>query len=99
MNLLEGKVALVSGAGSGIGKAAAELLAQQGVRVGLVGVSREELQETQEEIERQGGKSYIFVADISDAEAMQHAVKELTERWGRLDIVFANAGINGVWWR
>src|SRR5687768_6364057 len=94
---LEGKVALITGAGSGIGRAAALLLAKEGARVGALGRTEKELNAAVAEIERAGGEAVALLADVSDAEQMRSAVDRLADRWGRLDIVFANAGINGVW--
>lgn len=94
---LEGKVAMVTGAGSGIGKAAALLLAKEGAKIGVLGRTEEELEETVREIENDGGEALSLVADISQPKDMQDAVKQMVDRWQRLDIVFANAGINGVW--
>jgi NAD(P)-dependent dehydrogenase (short-subunit alcohol dehydrogenase family) len=91
------KVALVTGAGSGIGKAAALLLGREGVRVGVLSRSADELAATVDEIVRAGGEAFALEADIADAAAMRQAVAQIADRWGRLDIVFANAGINGVW--
>lgn len=94
---LTDKVALVTGAGSGIGKAAAELMAKEGAKVALLGRSEDELQKTLSQIQAGGGKAIIVIADISQPEQMQQATQKVIEEWGRLDIVFANAGINGVW--
>ncbi len=94
---LEGKVALITGAGSGIGKATARLMAEQGARIGALGRTAEEVQRSVEEIRGSGGEAIALIADISKPEEMEEAVKKLVEEWGRLDIVFANAGINGVW--
>ncbi len=96
MQLTE-QVALISGAGSGIGKAAALLLAREGAKVGALGHTQDEVQQTADEITRAGGKAVALVADIGQPDQMQRAVQDLTDRWGRIDIVFANAGINGVW--
>jgi NAD(P)-dependent dehydrogenase (short-subunit alcohol dehydrogenase family) len=95
--LLEGKAGLITGAGSGIGKAAAILLAQEGAKVGVLSHTREEIEQTAAEIERVGGQAIPLTADVSQPDQMERAVRETAERWGRLDIVFANAGINGVW--
>ncbi len=93
---LAGRVALVTGAGSGIGRATALLLAREGARVGALGRTSDQLQETTEAIRATGGEALALLADVSDADAMARAVDALAETWGRLDIVFANAGINGV---
>jgi NAD(P)-dependent dehydrogenase (short-subunit alcohol dehydrogenase family) len=94
---LEGKVALVTGGGSGIGKAAALLLAREGARVAALGRTEDELQATVRAIERGGGEAMPALADISKPEEMEAAVRSVVDRWGRLDVVFANAGVNGVW--
>lgn len=94
---LEGKVALVTGAGSGIGRAAALLMAKEGARIGALGRTENDLDDAVAEIDAAGGEAVALVADVSDAEQMRSAVDRLADRWGRLDIVFANAGINGVW--
>ncbi len=94
---LAGKVALVTGAGSGIGKASAVLFAEEGARVACLSRTPDELEETVREIEQKGGEGMVVLGDISSEEDMQRAVREVVERWGRLDVVFANAGVNGVW--
>jgi len=94
---LQGKVALVTGAGSGIGKAAALLMAKQGARVGVLSHTEEEIHGTADEIRQAGGEAVPLVADVSDEAQMRKAVADLVGAYGRLDIVFANAGINGVW--
>src|SRR3954452_22701742 len=94
---LDGKVALVTGAGSGIGKAAALLMARQGAQVGVLSHTEAEIARTADEITRAGGRAVPLTADIASASEMQRAVDELVRSFGRLDIVFANAGINGVW--
>lgn len=92
------KVALITGAGSGIAQATALLFAKEGAKVGALGRSEDELQETVSKIEKGfGGEVIPLVADISQPEQMQQAVQQMIDKWGRLDIVFANAGINGVW--
>ena len=94
---LTGKVALITGTGSGIGKAAAVLLAKYGVRVAALSHTEDEVKQTSAEIEHDGGKVMAVVADTSQDQLMKQAVQQVIDRWGRLDIVFANAGINGVW--
>jgi len=95
--MLEGKVALVTGAGSGIGKGAALKLAQAGAKIGALGRTQDELQDVVDEIQQGGGQATPLVADVSQPDQMERAVRQLIDKWDRLDIVFANAGINGVW--
>ena len=94
---LAGKVALVTGAGSGIGREAALQLAKQGARLGLLDLDYDEVEQMQGQIEALGGEALALPADVARAEQVKAAVQKLADRWGRLDIVFANAGINGVW--
>jgi NAD(P)-dependent dehydrogenase (short-subunit alcohol dehydrogenase family) len=91
---LQGKVALVTGAGSGIGKATALRFAREGAMVGVLSHTEDEIRKVAEEIERAGGRAIALVADVGQ---MRKAVADLVQAHGRLDIVFANAGINGVW--
>ena len=76
----QGMVALVTGAGSGIGKASALTLAARGAFVGLLGRTEEELREVLAEIQVAGGDGSVLIADISDTNAMRDALEEL---WGR----------------
>ena len=94
---LQGKVALVTGAGSGIGKATALRFAREGAAVGVLSHTADEIRKVAEEIERAGGTAIALVADVADEGQMRKAVADLVQAHGRLDIVFANAGINGVW--
>jgi NAD(P)-dependent dehydrogenase (short-subunit alcohol dehydrogenase family) len=94
---IEGRVALVTGAGSGIGRASALLLAREGAKVAALSRTGSQVEQTVREIEQDGGTGMPLVADISQAEPLQRAIQQTAERWGRLDIVVANAGINGVW--
>lgn len=94
---LQSKVALVTGAGSGIGRASAIKLAEAGAVVGVLGHTPSELHETAELIEATGGRAISLNADVADEVAMHHAVETLVAETGRLDVVVANAGINGVW--
>lgn len=94
---LEGKVALITGAGEGIGRAAALLLASEGARAGVLGRTEANIRKLAEEIRAQGGQALPLVADVSQPDPMQRAYRELEAAWGRCDIVFANAGVNGVW--
>ena len=92
-----GKTVLVTGAGSGIGKASALMLARRGAKVAVVSRTESEIVKTKEEIEAAGGTALALVSDVSSDEQVKAAVSQLVSAWGRLDIVVANAGINGVW--
>ncbi len=94
---LDGKVAVITGAGSGLGEAAALRLARGGAKVALLGRTRDELEVVKSKIESNGGEAMVVVADVSQPAEMQRAMQTVATRWGTIDIVFANAGINGVW--
>jgi NAD(P)-dependent dehydrogenase (short-subunit alcohol dehydrogenase family) len=94
---LKDKVALITGAGSGIGKASALLFAQEGALVGVLGHKIQEIEATVEAIKAGGGQAIALLADVSYPAQMQQAVRQLVDRWDRIEIVFSNAGINGVW--
>lgn len=94
---LSNEVALVTGAGSGIGRASAVALARQGMRVGLLGRTKSELESVAREIEAAGGKAWVLLADVADARAVEGAVAQLVREAGGLHVVFANAGVNGTW--
>ena len=95
---LDGKVAFITGGGSGIGEGTAKLFAAEGAKVAVLGRTKEKLEETVGRIrEATGGEAVAVQGDVSKYEDMERAVYEIVDRWGRLDVVFANAGINGVW--
>lgn len=94
---LTNKVALVTGAGSGIGKATALALAEAGATVVAMSRTAEEVEATAAEIVQQGGKAAAATADITDDAGMGELIAKIEAEHGRLDIVVANAGINGVW--
>ena len=94
---LAGKVALVTGAGSGIGKAAALRLGREGAAIGVLSHTASEIEQTADEISRAGGRALPLVADVGSPTEMAEATGALARQFGRIDIVFANAGINGVW--
>ena len=94
---LQDKVAFITGAGSGIGQASALLFAREGARVVAISRTLEEVEATAAQIKDAGGQAIAIDADIANAEDIQRAVDKTIEAFGKIDIVFANAGINGVW--
>jgi NAD(P)-dependent dehydrogenase (short-subunit alcohol dehydrogenase family) len=88
---LEGKVALITGAGSGIGQAAALKLAKAGARIGALDHTIENAEKTVRRITSGGGQAIALEADISDPAAMEAAVQRIRDKWGRLDVMLANA--------
>ncbi len=94
---LENRKALVTGAGSGLGRAAAIRLAEAGADIAVLSRSRDEVDATASMVEATGRKAMRLLADIRDANAMRDAFARIAAEFGRLDVVFANAGINGVW--
>jgi NAD(P)-dependent dehydrogenase (short-subunit alcohol dehydrogenase family) len=93
----DNRTALVTGAGSGIGRSAAIALARRGATVAVVGHSADSAQDTVDEIARAGGTAHPYVAELTDPRAVEALYDEVSGRSGRLDVVVANAGINGVW--
>ncbi|PZD96335.1 3-oxoacyl-[acyl-carrier-protein] reductase [Paenibacillus sambharensis] len=92
---LEGKVAVVTGGGSGIGQAAAVLLADRGASVALLEYDQEHGEEAAEQLRKSGARAMSIGCDIAEAAEVERAYAEVVRQWGRLDIVFANAGIAG----
>ena len=91
-----GKVALVTGGGSGIGRGAAIDLGQRGAKVAVLARKQERIDEVCAEIEAAGSEALGISADVTSQEQLEDAVRQIDERWGRLDAVVANAGKNGV---
>ena len=94
--MLNEKSALVTGGGSGFGRAMSLLYAREGARVIVSDVAEEQGKETVEEIRKKGGEAYFIKADVSRPEECEKIVEAAVKNFGRLDIAFNNAGIGGV---
>lgn len=94
MQTIAGKVALITGAGRGIGRATAIAFAQEGVHVGLVGRTLENLQQVAEELKQYDVKTAIAAANVADLESITAAVASIRGELGAIDILVNNAGIS-----
>ena len=94
-NLLEGKIALITGSGSGIGRVSALAFAREGAIVTCADVSREGGEATAASIREAGGKAEFAMADVSDDAQVQALIARIVKTHGRLDCAFNNAGIEG----
>jgi NAD(P)-dependent dehydrogenase (short-subunit alcohol dehydrogenase family) len=93
--LVEDKVALVTGAASGIGRASAQAFAREGARVAVADIDVAGGEETVRLIEKAGGEASLFPADLTMATEVERVVSGIVQRWGRLDCAHNNAGIAG----
>jgi len=93
MASLEGRIALVTGASQGIGRACALELAKAGATVALAARSEDKLAAAVQEIEAAGGKAAAFAMDIASEESIKAAAKAVVERFGKVEILVNNAGI------
>ena len=96
MKLLDGKIAIITGASSGIGRAAALLFAEQGASVVLVARRQDALDSAVEEIESRGGRALAIVGDVKEEATHREAVAAARATFGGLHISFNNAGLVGV---
>lgn len=94
MGLLEGKVAIVTGASTGMGRATALRMAEEGARLGLVARSRNALEEAAGRARELGAQVLSFSGDVADGRFAARVVAEVAERFGGLDILVNNAGTN-----
>lgn len=92
MQTLKGKIALITGGGRGIGRAAAMALANEGVHIGLIGLTVSNLEKVQQEIQAQGVKAAIDAADVKDLHSVTEAVEQIQKELGPIDILINNAG-------
>ena len=94
MGILEGKIALVTGASRGIGRAIALQLAAEGAKVAInFAGNLAKAEEVKAEIESNGGEALLVQADVASAEAVDEMVKKVADTWGKIDILVNNAGI------
>ncbi|MBS4178730.1 SDR family NAD(P)-dependent oxidoreductase [Lederbergia citrea] len=93
MERFKNKIAFVTGASRGIGKAIAERFAAEGAKVALVSNSNEDLNETVNEFQALGYEVLPILTDVSDANQVESAVERTVQEWGRIDILANNAGI------
>jgi 3-oxoacyl-[acyl-carrier protein] reductase len=90
---LTGRVALITGASQGIGRACALALAESGAHIALAARNQEKLAAVAKEIEDKGGQAGAFAMDVSNEDSVKAAVKSALERFGKIDILVNNAGI------
>ncbi|MFB0842536.1 SDR family NAD(P)-dependent oxidoreductase [Paenibacillus oleatilyticus] len=93
---LQNKVTLITGSGSGIGKSTAQLFAREGATVIVNDLAEDKGQETVEEIRQAGGNALFVQADVTNPESVQALVDTVISKYGRIDVLFNNAGISGV---
>jgi NAD(P)-dependent dehydrogenase (short-subunit alcohol dehydrogenase family) len=94
--VLDGKITLVTGAGSGIGRATALRMARSGARIVAADVNEEGGRETVDAIEQAGGEAIFVRADVADSADVQALIRAAVDMYGRLDCAFNNAGISGL---
>jgi 3-oxoacyl-[acyl-carrier protein] reductase len=92
---LANKVTLITGAGSGMGKSAALIFAQEGAKVAAIDINEAQVKETADEIAKNGGSAIALRADVSKTEDVKRVVDETVAKFGGLNVLYNNAGIEG----
>jgi NAD(P)-dependent dehydrogenase (short-subunit alcohol dehydrogenase family) len=92
MGRLENKVAFITGAGTGIGRAAALLFAREGAKVAIIEISSDAAESVAHEIAKAGGEAIAIKTDVTDVDQMEAAVRKTVQRFGKLNVVYNNAG-------
>jgi len=93
-NSLSGKIALITGASKGLGKAMALALSQAGATIALVSRDETKLQAVKREVEDSGGKAELFIADVKDEQQVERLEADVSKRLGKIQILVNNAGVN-----
>lgn len=96
MGTLEGKVVVITGAATGIGRASAELMAREGASIVIGDVNEIDAAETTKLINEKGGEAIFVKTNVSDESDVENLVNIVVEKYGRLDCAFNNAGIEGA---
>ncbi|KKI88476.1 3-ketoacyl-ACP reductase [Bacillus sp. SA1-12] len=92
---LKDKVAVITGGGSGMGSAAAFRFVSEGAKVCLLDINPDHANKVKEQIEKAGGNALAIKCDINSSQEVKQGIKAAKDQWGRIDILFANAGIAG----
>lgn len=92
MDRLKGKVAFITGSGSGIGRGASVLFAAESAKVAVADISRTGGEETVRMVRDAGGEAAYVETDVTDPASVEQAIKSVAERWGKLDVLYNNAG-------